>query len=57
MNSGSHPKGDERVAPFERERRHLLAIAFRILGSDSDAEDVVQETWIKFASDGYDGYS
>lgn len=43
-------RGDGRVATFERERRHLLAIAFRILGSDSDAEDVVQETWIKFDS-------
>ena len=43
-------KGAGRVATFERERRHLLAIAFRILGSDSDAEDVVQETWIKFDS-------
>jgi RNA polymerase sigma factor (sigma-70 family) len=43
-------KNAQRTATFERERRHLLAIAFRILGSDSDAEDVVQETWIKFDS-------
>ena len=41
-------KGTERVAAFERERLHLLSVAFRILGSESDAEDVVQETWIKF---------
>lgn len=34
---------------FERERRHLLSIAFRILGSESDAEDVVQEAWIRFS--------
>jgi DNA-directed RNA polymerase specialized sigma24 family protein len=35
---------------FARERRHLLALAFRILGSQADAEDAVQECWIKFSS-------
>lgn len=34
---------------FQRERLHLLSVAFRILGSQADAEDVVQEAWIKFA--------
>lgn len=38
----------ERLATFERERSHLLSVAFRILGSDSEAEDAVQETWIKY---------
>jgi RNA polymerase sigma-70 factor (ECF subfamily) len=38
------------VHSFERERRHLLAIAFRILGSQTEAEDVVQDTWLRFAS-------
>jgi RNA polymerase sigma-70 factor (ECF subfamily) len=42
----------ENTAIFERERRHLLSIAFRILGSQADAEDVVQEAWIRFASAG-----
>lgn len=50
MFSGANPRGSQRVATFERERRHLLAIAFRVLGSESDAEDAVQETWIKFDS-------
>ena len=27
----------------------MLAVAFRILGSDADAQDVVQEAWIRFA--------
>lgn len=40
----------ERIATFQRERPHLLSIAFRILGSQPDAEDAVQETWIKFAA-------
>lgn len=38
----------QRLKIFERERRHLLCIAFRILGSQADAEDVVQETWIRY---------
>lgn len=33
---------------FERERLHLLSVAFRILGTQPDAEDAVQETWIRF---------
>ena len=42
---GAH---SEKQAIFERERRHLLSVAFRILASEPDAEDAVQETWIKF---------
>ena len=38
----------ERAAVFDRERSHLLAVAFRILGSDADAQDVVQEAWTKY---------
>ena len=39
----------DRLAVFDRERPHLLAVAFRVLGSDADAQDVVQETWIRYA--------
>lgn len=35
---------------FEAERQHLIAIAFRMLGSLHDAEDAVQDTWIKAAT-------
>jgi RNA polymerase sigma factor (sigma-70 family) len=42
------PRSRERTRAFERERKHLLSIAFRILGSQTDAEDVVQETWIRY---------
>lgn len=38
----------DRVAVFDRERRRLLAVAFRVLGSDADAQDVVQEAWTRF---------
>ncbi|MFE3456988.1 sigma-70 family RNA polymerase sigma factor [Nocardiopsis aegyptia] len=39
----------DRTAVFHRERPHLLAVAFRVLGSDADAQDVVQEAWIRYA--------
>jgi RNA polymerase sigma-70 factor, ECF subfamily len=32
---------------FEADRRRLLGVAFRLLGSLDDAEDAVQQTWIK----------
>jgi RNA polymerase sigma-70 factor (ECF subfamily) len=34
--------------PFEAERPHLLAVAYRMLGSRAEAEDVVQEAWLRY---------
>ncbi len=39
-----------RTEQFEALRPLLGAIAYRILGSVSEAEDAVQETWLRFAS-------
>jgi RNA polymerase sigma-70 factor (ECF subfamily) len=35
---------------FEELRPLLFAIAYRILGSVAEAEDAVQETWLRYAS-------
>ena len=35
-------------AIFERERPRLVGLAYRLLGSLADAEDVVQEAWIRW---------
>jgi RNA polymerase sigma-70 factor (ECF subfamily) len=35
---------------FEMQRPRLLAVAYRILGSRTEAEDAVQETWLRWAA-------
>jgi DNA-directed RNA polymerase specialized sigma24 family protein len=32
---------------FEAHRRHLGAVAYRMLGSRNEAEDAVQEAWLR----------
>jgi RNA polymerase sigma factor (sigma-70 family) len=38
---------------FEQHRRHLTGVAYRITGSWTDAEDIAQEVWLRWA----DGHS
>ncbi|MEV6849458.1 RNA polymerase sigma factor SigJ [Actinoplanes sp. NPDC051411] len=40
---------EEPAAQFEAERPHLLAVAYRMLGSRAEAEDAVQEAWLRYA--------
>jgi len=34
---------------FEAERSHLRAVAYRMLGSQSEADDAVQESWLRLS--------
>ncbi|HEU4731859.1 MAG TPA: sigma-70 family RNA polymerase sigma factor [Kofleriaceae bacterium] len=40
---------DSLAGPFENHRGHLRAVAYRMLGSLSEAEDAVQEAWLRLA--------
>lgn len=46
MNASGSPA---HLVAFEQERPRLLGLAYRLLGSLGDAEDVVQEAWIRWA--------
>jgi RNA polymerase sigma-70 factor (ECF subfamily) len=39
---------DASTQTFDRHRRRLLGIAYRMLGSTADAEDVVQDAWLRW---------
>jgi RNA polymerase sigma factor (sigma-70 family) len=38
---------DRQAARFEADRAHLRAVAYRMLGSQAEADDAVQEAWIR----------
>ena len=44
---GDRPATDAGTAAFERERPRLVRIAERVLGDAHEAEDIVQNTWIR----------
>ncbi|VXD00283.1 sigma-70 family RNA polymerase sigma factor [Sphingomonas sp. 8AM] len=39
---------DQRVVAFEAERKRLARLAYRMLGSLSEAEDTVQDAWLRW---------
>src|SRR6059058_5633763 len=40
---------------FEASRTHLTRVAYRMLGSGSEAEDAVQEAWLRLSRSGAGG--
>jgi RNA polymerase sigma factor (sigma-70 family) len=42
---------------FERYRPHLQAVAYRMLGSVSEADDALQEAWLRLSRADTDGVS
>lgn len=49
MDPTSEDRDRERLRSFEQQRARLMGIAYRVLGSVADAEDVLQETWLRWA--------
>jgi RNA polymerase sigma-70 factor (ECF subfamily) len=46
---GGQGDNERIVEQFEEHRAHLRAVAYRMLGSVSEAEDAVQESWIRLS--------
>ena len=42
-------RSDWQTEEFERNRQHLESVAYRMLGSASEAEDAVQEAWLRLS--------
>ncbi len=40
---------DSLAERFESNRTHLLAVAYRMVGSLSEADDAVQEAWLRLS--------
>src|SRR5918994_4059331 len=45
---------DEPAQQFETHRSHLRAVAYRMLGSSAEADDAVQEAWLRMSRSGTD---
>lgn len=49
MNSDARPVEESRLAEFDSYRSLLFSIAYRMLGSVADAEDILQEAFIRWS--------
>src|ERR687896_107909 len=49
------PEGEWLAERFEAHRTHLRGVAYRMLGSLSEADDAVQEAWLRLSRSGSSG--
>lgn len=49
MADRTDARGNEATQLFEAQRRYLVGVAYRVLGSVNDAEDIVQDTWLRWS--------
>lgn len=54
MNTPSHaaPSADAGLQEFQRHRPRLFGLAYRMLGQRAEAEDVVQDVWLRWQDSG-----
>ena len=45
----NHQQADWLAARFEEQRAHLRAVTYRMLGSQAEAEDAVQNSWLRLS--------
>jgi DNA-directed RNA polymerase specialized sigma24 family protein len=55
MNKRGMSNTTDLAAGFEQQRPYLRTIALRMLGSGDDAEDAIQEAWLRLSRAGGDG--
>lgn len=48
--TASIPDDPQRLADFEAERPRLRALAYRMVGIAAEADDVVQDAWVRYAT-------
>jgi RNA polymerase sigma-70 factor (TIGR02957 family) len=50
VSTARPPVPDPRVEAFDRHRRLLFGVAYQMLGSVADAEDAVQDAWLRWSA-------
>ena len=55
MNDSDTARDDDATDAFVAHRSLLFTVAYEMLGSAADAEDVLQETWLRWSQADHDG--
>jgi RNA polymerase sigma factor (sigma-70 family) len=50
VTASAQPVPEEAATAFDRHRRLLFTVAYQMLGSVADAEDTVQDAWLRWSS-------